>query len=325
MNATLHPSYRNIAQRTLFAGLAAIALGCGSSTAPTTTTTTTTTTTSVYPAAYKAAAWQSNTTVSFPSSCSMSYATTGIPVVHNAYYLAPAANGQTVVATTPVSHTALALIAYSNISASLKGNSATVNICPTAAASTTSAPMGAIGFMISGVALFNAYEATSTVALADNASYTFTDSTGTMQTASFLDSCAGHSNGSTWHYHGNPNCVTSLVDTSTGPSHLIGWALDGYPIYGGRDINGAIVTTSQLDACNGITSVTPEFSTATYHYVLPIGVTSAQSSISCFHGTVDSQVAAMARKLACKMPGMTTQMAAGNAPMQLMKPGMSGM
>ena len=319
MNArTLH--------RALFAGLAAIALGCGGSTTPTTTTTTTTTTqttTSVYPAAYKAAMWQSNTTVTYPSSCSMSYTTTGIPVVHAAYYLAPAANGQTVVATTPVSHTAMALIAYPG--QSLKGDSATVNICPTAATSTTAAPMGAIGFMISGIALFNAYEATSAVALADNASYTFTDSTGTMQTASFLDTCAAHSNGSTWHYHGNPSCVTSLVDTSTGPSHLIGWALDGYPIYGGRDMNGAVITTSQLDACNGITSVTPELSTASYHYVLPIGVTTAQSSISCFHGTVDSQVAAMAKKLACRMPGMTTAMAAGNAPMQLMKPGRSDM
>jgi hypothetical protein len=327
MNATLHPSQRNIAQRILLAGLAAIALGCGASTSPTSTTTTTTTTTatttSVYPAAYKAAAWQSNTTVTFPSSCSMSYTTTGVPVVHAAYYLAPAANGQTVVATTPVSHTAMALIAYPG--QSLKGNSATVNICPTAATSTTSAPMGAIGFMISGVALFNAYEATSAVALADNVSYTFTDSTGTMQTASFLDTCNSHSNGSTWHYHGNPGCVTSLVDTSTGPSHLIGWALDGYPIYGGRDMTGAVIATSQLDACNGITSVTPEFSTATYHYVLPIGVTTSQSSISCFHGTVDSQVAAMAKKLACRMPGMTTAMAAGNAPMQIMKPTMSGM
>jgi hypothetical protein len=259
----------------------------------------------------------------------MSYSTTGIPVVHNTYYLAPAANGQTVVATTPVSHTGMALIAYSGISATIKGDSATVNICPTAATSTTATSMGAIGFTISGVALFNAYEATSAVALADNVSYTFTDSNGVSQTASFIDSCNGHAaaNGSssTWHYHGIPNCVTSLVDTSTGPSHLIGWALDGYPIYGGRDINGAVITTSQLDACNGITSVTPEFSTATYHYVLPIGVTTAQSSISCYHGTVDSQVAAMARKLACKMPGMTTAMAAGNAPMQLMKPGMSGM
>ena len=77
-------------------------------------------------------------------------------------------------------------------------------------------------------------------AVADNASYTFTDGTGTLQTAYFLDQCDSHSNGMTWHAHGNPNCVTSQVDTGTGPSHIIGIALDGFPIYGGRDVNGNI-------------------------------------------------------------------------------------
>ena len=64
----------------------------------------------------------------------------------------------------------------------------------------------------------------------------------------------------TWHAHGNPSCVTSQVDTATGPSHLIGIALDGFPVYGGRDNKGNIVQVSQLDACNGITSATPELS-----------------------------------------------------------------
>jgi len=232
---------------------------------------------------------------------------------------APAANGQTVVATTPVSKLALAVIAYPT---NLQPSSTTIDICPTAASTTTATNMGAIGFLISGIALFNSYEATNTVALADNVTYTFTDSSGVMQTASFIDSCNSHgastSSGTAWHYHGVPNCVTSLVDTSTGPSHLIGFALDGYPIYGGRDLNGNVISVSQLDACNGITSATPEFSTPTYHYVLPIGVTTSQSSISCFHGTVSATVMAAARKLACRMPGMTTAMAAA---MPAMKPG----
>jgi hypothetical protein len=314
----------NLAKSSLFAVLTASILACGSATSSTTSSGNNTPTTSVYPAVYKAASWQSNTTVTFPSSCTMSYVTTGIPVVHSTYYLAPAANGQTVVATTPVSHTALALIAYSSISGGLKGDTVSVNVCPTAAASTSATNMGAIGFTISGIALFNAYEATQTAALADNASYTFVDANNVTQTASFLDTCAAHSNGSYWHYHGVPSCVTSLVDTSTGPSHLIGFALDGYPIYGGRDISGNVITTSQLDACNGITSVTPEFSTATYHYVLPIGVTGGQSSLPCYHGTVDSTVAAAAKMLACRMGGITT---AGVVvpPMQAQKMNMAGM
>jgi hypothetical protein len=295
-----------IACRTLFLAGSAAILGCGSSTSTSATSSAVASATSVYPAAYKAATWSSNTTVTFPSSCSMTYTTTGIPAVHDPYYLAPAAKGQTVVATTPVSNLSLAVIAYP--AASLKGDTVTLNVCPTAATSTTASNMGAIGFMISGIALFNSYEATGTPALSDNASYTFKDGNGVSQTAYFIDSCSSHAanNGtaSTWHYHGVPSCVTSLVDTATGPSHLIGFALDGYPIYGGRDINGGVITLAQLDACNGITSTTPEFSTATYHYVLPIGVTGSQSSISCFHGTVNAAVAAAARKLACLMPQM---------------------
>ena len=275
---------------------------CASSTSPASSTS------SVYPAAYKAAQWQSNVSISFSGDCSMVYKGTGVPASHAAYYLVPAGVGQAVVATTPVSKMSMALLAYANVSQGLKANTVTLNVCPAPAASPATTTGGAIGFLLSGVALFNAYEATGQAALADNVTYTFQDANNVTQTASFLDTCASHSNGSTWHYHGVPNCVASLVDTASGPSHLLGFALDGYPIYGGRDINGAVIATSQLDSCNGITSVTPEFATAAYHYVLPIGVTGAQSSIGCFHGTVNATVAAEAKRLACRMPSMVMGM-----------------
>jgi hypothetical protein len=167
--------------------------------------------------------------------------------------------------------------------------------------------------MFSGTALFNPYEATSTVALGDNASYTFT-SGGTSYTAYFLDPCnqhtAGGNGGSTWHFHGVPNCWTAVVDGSSGPSHIIGIALDGYPIYGGYDINGNAVSVASLDACNGITSATPEFPNGAYHYVLPVNTTTKQSSINCYAGTVNATLSASMRKLACKMPML---LANGNA------------
>ena len=98
--------------------------------------------------------------------------------------------------------------------------------------------------------------------------------------------------------------MTSQVDTSTGPSHIIGIALDGFPIYGGRDINGNVISVSQLDACNGITSATPEFPSGAYHYVLPIGVTTEYASMNCYSGTVSAQAMAAGRKLACNMKTM---------------------
>ena len=295
-------------QRIALALIALAVLGCsGNST--TVTTATSASTSSVYPAAYQAAKWQSNTSVSFSGACTMNMTTNGVPNAHNTWYLGPVSTSNpTVVATTPVSGLKLGLVSYASMT--LKAYSATVNICPTPAATTTATSLGAIGFLITGVPIFNAYEATLTPALADNVSYTFTDTNGVSQTAYFLDSCASHAapgmNGgaSQWHAHGNPNCVTGLVDTASGPSHLIGFALDGYPIYGGRDMNGATIATSQLDGCNGITSVTPEFATPAYHYVLPLGVTGVQSSLPCYHGTVSATVAAAAKRLACRMPGM---------------------
>jgi len=283
-----------------------VAIGCGGG-AVASSTTTNSTTPNPYAVAYKSVTWGATVTVSFPSSCEIKITTTGQPdYTPNAYYLAPASGTETVVAHTAVSKTPLALISYAAmIEPALEGATVTLNDCPTKASATTAANLGAIGYLISGTAMFNPFEMNgSTPAVADNGSYTFTDSNNTQQTAYFIDQCNSHSNGTTWHAHGNPSCVTSQVDTSTGPSHIIGIALDGFPIYGGRDINGNVITVSQLDACNGITSVTPEFPTGAYHYVLPIGVTTEYASMKCYSGTVSSGVMAAARKQACNMKTM---------------------
>jgi hypothetical protein len=291
----------------LLAAVAVLSSSCGGS-ASTTTSTGGTTTTNAYAAAYKNVTWASGVTVAFPSSCEMTVTSSGVPPSHNAYYLTPVANGQTVVATT-ASGIQLGVSPYtgSGIS-SVKTVSGTFNICPAKATSTTATGMGGIGVITSGEVLFDAYEATGVVAQGDNASYTFTSS-GTSYTAYFIDQCnshaAGGTGGSTWHYHGNPVCWTPTIDgSSNGPSHIIGIALDGFPIYGGRDINGNVIDPATLDACNGITSVTPEFSTATYHYVLPLNTTTKQSSINCYAGTPNSTLSAMMQKMVCNMPGM---------------------
>ena len=162
----------------------------------------------------------------------------------------------------------------------------TIPLDPKHSSTVTSTPMGSIGVMISGAVLFNPYEGDGkTVAMSSN--FTITDSAG--HTASFVDSCSGHPtpNQGAYHYHGLSSCITSKVDKPNGPSHIIGIALDGFPIYGARDINGKVISVKTLDKCNGISSPTPEFPKGIYHYVLP-GTTDATSSIQCFHGVVDS-------------------------------------
>lgn len=156
---------------------------------------------------------------------------------------------------------------------------------PVMATSKTSTSLGPIGVMISGAALFNPYEGNgTTVAMASN--FTVTGSDG--EPVAFLDSCNGHPTPmGAYHYHGLPSCITSTIDTQGGPSHILGVAFDGFPIYGDRDAGGAVITASQLDECNGITSVTPEFPNGIYHYVL-LGIADSTSSIKCFSGTVEA-------------------------------------
>jgi hypothetical protein len=281
---------------------------------------TSSTASTAYVAAYKAAPWSSAVTVAFSGTCSMTLTTTGVPPVHAAYYLAPVSTQYpNSVAVTPVTKTEMSVVPYqpSDISPA----TVTFNICPTKAATTTATNMGAIGYMISGEAIFNPFEGggTQTPAMSDNVSYTFVDANGTTQTASFIDQCNSHptplSAGYEWHHHGIPTCLAAQVDGSSGPSHLIGIAMDGYPIYGGRDINGNAISVSQLDSCNGITSPTPEFPNGIYHYVLPIGVTGKQSSLNCYSGTVSqAQLASLSRRL-CGLDalGRRLQIAARNA------------
>lgn len=149
---------------------------------------------------------------------------------------------------------------------------------------TTDAPLGSIGIMISGAVLYNPYEGDgNTVAMSNN--FTITQN---GITASFVDHCSGHPTPQGgYHYHANSSCVTRQVDTRGEASHLIGLALDGFPIYGAYDINGEEVGVEKLDECNGIFSATPEFPDGIYHYVLP-NTSDETSSIRCFHGVVDT-------------------------------------
>ena len=168
----------------------------------------------------------------------------------------------------------------------------TIPTAPKYVSTVTSAPLGSIGVMISGSVLYNPFEGDGkTVAMASN--FTITDASG--NTGSFIDKCTGHPTlqQGAYHYHGLSTCVTAKVDEISKPSHIIGFALDGFPIYGDRDIDGKQLTADNLDECNGIASATPEFPGGIYHYVL-LGTADARSSITCFHGEVDeSQIQPM--------------------------------
>ncbi len=66
-----------------------------------------------------------------------------------------------------------------------------------------------------------------------------------------LDNCGGHAGrGDDYHYHVKPTCMIAAMDNA-GDDAIIGWAFDGYPLYGDRNPDGSEITAGTLDICNG--------------------------------------------------------------------------
>ncbi|GIZ08847.1 YHYH protein [Flavobacterium sp. UMI-01] len=116
---------------------------------------------------------------------------------------------------------------------------------PAVAATHNATPMGPIGVAINGVPLFNQYAAGGSPL--------------TNEVASF-DQYWGHPTGtSMYHYHVEPLYLTQ----TKGKEALMGFLLDGFPVYGPEE-NGAAVMG--LDAYHGHTGVTADYPNGIYHY-----------------------------------------------------------
>ncbi|MGA8219522.1 MAG: YHYH protein [Solirubrobacterales bacterium] len=111
---------------------------------------------------------------------------------------------------------------------------------------------GQVGVMTSGVALFSAVDGENRDAVAHEVQ----------------DSCSGHPERTgVYHYHGLPACIGT--GSPTKQSKLIGWALDGFPIYGPRGKGGRYLSNADLDECHGTTSKVTYLGKKRrlYHYV----------------------------------------------------------
>jgi len=65
------------------------------------------------------------------------------------------------------------------------------------------------------------------------------------------DRCDGHPQMSgVYHYHSIPSCMTGK-ESKKRHSGLVGFALDGFPIYGPRGDSGKLLANDDLDACHG--------------------------------------------------------------------------
>lgn len=108
----------------------------------------------------------------------------------------------------------------------------------------TRVPMGPIGMALNGVVFFNPFEAGGMNAVAGYSEV-------------WLDSCCGHpQQHGVYHYHKYPSCVKSpFPDDGKQHSPIIGFAWDGFPIYGPYEDAGVMAKdlkgTTALDVCNG--------------------------------------------------------------------------
>jgi hypothetical protein len=136
---------------------------------------------------------------------------------------------------------------------------------PAVASTTSDTPLGPIGMAVNGVPLFNQYAAQRQPL--------------TFEILSF-DRYNGHpQQAGQYHYHMEPAWLTGLNGTSA----LVGVLLDGFPVYGPREVDNSLPTG--LDSCNGHTHATADAPAGQYHY----HVTSAVPYISgCYKGSAGS-------------------------------------
>jgi len=119
---------------------------------------------------------------------------------------------------------------------------------PAVATTHAPTPLGAMGVALNGIPLYNQYAAPNQPL--------------TNEIMSF-DKYWGHPTAtSRYHYHVEPLFLTTVKATK---SSLMGFLLDGFPVYGPEE-NGAAVTNAMLDAYHGHSHATPDYPNGIYHY-----------------------------------------------------------
>lgn len=119
---------------------------------------------------------------------------------------------------------------------------------PKSAATKTATPLGAIGVSLNGVPFYNQYAGPNQPL--------------TNEVTSF-DQYYGHpQQAGAYHYHVEPIYLTQIKASR---SALLGFLLDGFPVYGPQE-NGADVAESSLDAYHGHTTATVDYPSGIYHY-----------------------------------------------------------
>ena len=119
---------------------------------------------------------------------------------------------------------------------------------PSEASNKEATPLGSIGIALNGIAIYNQYAGPNNQAL-------------TNEINSF-DQYLGHPQQSgQYHYHIEPVYLTE----NYGKDALVGFLLDGFPVYGPEE-NNQTITNNDLDEYHGHFGVTDDYPDGIYHY-----------------------------------------------------------
>ena len=122
-----------------------------------------------------------------------------------------------------------------------------IPVNPVVAATHATTPMGVIGVALNGVPFFNQYAAGGSPLTGEIASF---------------DQWWGHPQMTgMYHYHVEPKYLTTVKAT---PFALMGFLLDGFPVYGTQEENGS--APAGLDVYHGHTHATVDYPSGIYHY-----------------------------------------------------------
>jgi hypothetical protein len=114
-----------------------------------------------------------------------------------------------------------------------------IPLAPQLAATPTYVTDGPVGVAVNGIPIFNPCKQGGCA-------------NGDTKVLGELDLCNGHAGrADDYHYHAAPVCLMATRAEAHWDTHPVGWALDGFPIFGFRDPDG---TTAQRDGvCGGNT------------------------------------------------------------------------
>lgn len=181
------------------------------------------------------------------------------------------------------SHTLMDGITATNLQvptaqAFLGSNAWRIPLNPALAANPVSVVDGPVGVAINGVPIFNPCKQGGC-------------QNGDTKVLGELDVCNGHAGrADDYHYHAAPICLMGTRSASYWDTHPLGWALDGFAIYGYNDIDGKPASRDGICGGNANTVVNGP---AGYKY----HVTDASPYVmSCLRGTPSPDLAGQSAK-----------------------------